>query len=204
MGESQINQVLCILGSPRREGNTDNLASEFLKGVESQGFHSKIIVPTELGVSWCDGGNQCFVDGKCIIRDGMNEIYDEVLQSSHLVVVTPVYFMGPPGSLKGFIDRFQAVWARSAVLKTFDPDDPQRRSQHKAFAIVAAASHEPKMIAPTLSILKAFFNVVGFSYSGELVATGLDRREDVIKHDELLARAYQAGITFVTASQPHT
>ena len=196
MEPNEINQVICILGSPRREGNTDRLAREFLRGVESQGLQTKTIIPTELGISWCDGGNQCFVDGQCIIRDGMNDIYDEILATTHLVVATPVYFMGPPGSLKAFIDRFQAVWARTAILKTFDPDDAERRTRHKAFAIIAASSDKPKMIQPTLSILKAFFNVIGFTYSGELIAQGIDRRDDIIKRTQLLAQAYQAGASW--------
>ncbi len=189
--------VICILGSPRREGNTDRLASEFLKGVESKGYHSRVIIPTELDISWCDGSNQCFRDGLCIIRDGMNEIYEEILEASHLVIATPVYFMGPPGSLKSFIDRFQAVWARTAILKTFDPDDELWRSKHKAFVIIAAASEKPNMIRPTRSILKAFLNIIGFTYAGELIATGLDRRGDVLIREDLLKKAYEAGSCFV-------
>ena len=69
MEPNEINQVICILGSPRREGNTDRLAREFLRGVESQGLQTKTIIPTELGISWCDGGNQCFVDGAFLLHD---------------------------------------------------------------------------------------------------------------------------------------
>jgi multimeric flavodoxin WrbA len=191
-------EVTCILGSPRRGGNTDRLAYEFLKGAASRGYGHDLVIPTDLGISPCDGGNQCFGDGRCIVRDGMNEIYDRILSSNHLLVATPVYFMGPPGSLKGFIDRFQAVWARSALLKTFDPDDPERRATHKAFALIVGASPEDTgMYRPTRSILKAFFNVAGFSYSGEFVAAGPDRLGDAEKRADLLEQAFEAGRNFV-------
>lgn len=194
--------ITAILGSPRRRGNGDILAREFLKGAASQGYQHDIIIPTDLAISPCDGGNQCLADGRCIIRDGMNEIYDRVLASTHLLIATPVYFMGPPGSLKCFIDRFQAVWARSAILKAFDPDTPERRSAHRAFAIyTCAAKKDPKMYRPAVSIIKAFLNVTGFAYAGELIATGLEKMDAARERPDLLKQAFRAGRSF-TQTQP--
>jgi multimeric flavodoxin WrbA len=193
--------VTAVLGSPRRHGNSDTLAMEFLRGASAEGHEHRLIVPSDLGISPCDGGNQCFQDGRCIIRDGMNEVYDEVLSSRYLLVATPIYFMGPPGTLKSFIDRFQAVWARSALLKTFDPDSDVRRRGHKAFAILTGATAgKPGMYRPTLSILKAFFNVAGFDHTGELVATGLDTLGDAVKRSDLMEQAFSAGRDFVRPS----
>jgi multimeric flavodoxin WrbA len=191
--------ITAILGSPRRNGNSDTLAMEFLRGASSIGYKHRLILPRELGVAPCDGGNQCFTDGRCIIRDGMNEIYDDVLASRYLLIATPVYFMGPPGALKSFIDRFQAVWARSALLKTFDPDSEERRRTHRGFAIIVGATQDnPGMYRPTRSIIKAFFNVTGFDYAGEVVATGLDRLGDAGNRQDLMKEAFEAGRTFVS------
>jgi multimeric flavodoxin WrbA len=190
--------ITAILGSPRRRGNGDILAHEFLKGAASRGYRHDVIVPTDLAISPCDGGNQCLADGNCIIRDGMNEIYDRVLASTRLLIATPVYFMGPPGSLKCFIDRFQAVWARSAILKTFDPDTPERRSSHRAFVIyTCAAKKDPKMYRPAVSIIKAFLNVTGFAYAGELIAAGLEKMDAASGRPDLLKQAFSAGRSFV-------
>jgi multimeric flavodoxin WrbA len=124
----------------------------------------------------------------------MNEIYDQVLAARFLLVATPVYFMGPPGSLKSFIDRFQAVWARTRILKTFDPDSLERRRAHKAFAIfVGAVRDKPNYYRPAVSIVRAFANVVGFDYAGEIVATGLESPDDAAKRSDLLAGAFAAG-----------
>jgi multimeric flavodoxin WrbA len=196
---TNARRVVAILGSPRRRGNSDTLAAEFLRGAESRGYGHTAIVPAEIGLSPCDGQNQCFKDGRCVILDGMNRLYEEVIRASHLLVATPVYFMGPPGSLKAFIDRFQAVWARSAVLGVFDPDDPERRLRHKAFAIIVGATeNKSSMYRPTLSILRAFFNVTGFQYAGELVATGLDRPGDAAGRDDLLKKSFEAGQSLVS------
>jgi multimeric flavodoxin WrbA len=187
--------VLALLGSPRRDGNTDILATEFLRGAAAAGFEPVFIIPTDLGMSPCDGMNQCFKTGRCVIQDGMNEAYEDVLSASHILVATPVYFMGPPGSLKSFIDRFQAVWARFEILKEPRPDAAPR----KGFAIIVGATpEEGKMYQPTLSIIKAFLNVTGFTYSGEIVAAGLDEKVEAGERKDLLARAFEAGKEFVS------
>jgi len=191
--------ITAILGSPRRRGNSDALAMEFLKGTAERGLAHNLIVPSDLGISPCDGAGHCVKDGSCIIRDGMNEIYGQVLESRYLLIASPVYFMGPPGSLKVFIDRFQAVWARGAVLKTFDPDSAERRAGHKAFAIITGATEDkPAMYRPTISIIKAFLNVTGFDYSGEIIATGLDGPGDAFKREDLLKQAREAGSHFTS------
>ena len=74
--------ITAILGSPRRRGNSDTLAMEFLRGAAAKGFGHKLIIPTDLAISPCDGSNRCFTDGRCTIADGMNAIYDEVLAAS--------------------------------------------------------------------------------------------------------------------------
>lgn len=195
--------MVAILGSPRRRGNSDTLAFEFLKGAEGRGWQHSLIVPTDRGLSPCDGHNRCFRDGRCAIHDGMNNIYDQVLRAPILLVATPVYFMGPPGSLKSFIDRFQAIWARSAILGEFDPDSPERRAHHKSYAIlVGATTDNVSMYKPTRSILKAFSNVIGFEYSGDLIAAGLDEPGDAEGKDDLLKKAYQAGAALAESYPP--
>jgi multimeric flavodoxin WrbA len=195
-GISRKGRVLAVLGSPRRDGNTDTIAAEFLRGAAAAGFEPGYIIPTDLGLSPCDGMNQCFKTGKCVILDGMNEIYEEVLAATHILIATPVYFMGPPGSLKSFMDRFQAVWARSEILNERGPDAAGR----KGFAIVVGATPDDgKMYRPTMSIIKAFLNVTGFTYAGELVATGLDEKAAAAGRKDLLASAFEAGRKFVSA-----
>lgn len=194
-GKSRKGRVLAVLGSPRRDGNTDTIAGEFLRGAAAAGFEPRYIIPTDIGMSPCDGMNQCLKTGKCVILDGMNETYDEVLGATHILIAAPVYFMGPPGSLKSFIDRFQAVWARFEVLKEPRPDPVGR----KGFAIVVGATpDEGKMYRPTISIIKAFLNVTGFTYAGEIIATGLDEKVEAAGRKDLLAKAFEAGREFVS------
>jgi multimeric flavodoxin WrbA len=198
-GNKNTFDILAILGSPRRSGNSDTLAFELLRGAATCGHGHTILIPSELGITPCDGQNRCFRDGRCVIRDGMNDIYERVLDTPYLLIATPVYFMGPPGSLKAFIDRFQAVWARSALLGHFDPDSPDRRSRHRVFAIIVGATEDkPTLYRPTRSILRAFSNVIGFEYAGDIIATGLDEPGDAAKRPDLMKKAFAAGRDLVS------
>ena len=53
--DAQTARVVAILGSPRRQGNSDTLAREFLRGAESRGVGHALIIPTDLALSPCDG-----------------------------------------------------------------------------------------------------------------------------------------------------
>ena len=73
------------------------------------------------------------------------------------------------------------------------------RAAHKAFALVVGATDDkPGMYRPTLSIIKAFLNVTGFAYAGELIARGLDRPEDAAARADLLKEVREAGRAFVS------
>jgi len=199
LSDQPDRSLVAILGSPRRGGNSDTLAKEFIRGAETSGARAHILIPTDLGISPCDGDNRCFADGKCVIKDGMNEVFEKVLGARYLLVASPVYFMGPPGSLKCFIDRFQAVWARANILKILDVESAERRRSHRAFAIfVGAVTDKPNYYRPAVSIVKAFVNVAGFEYSGEIIATGLEGPGDAAKRTDLLEQACSAGKAFVT------
>jgi multimeric flavodoxin WrbA len=202
-GMSPDRRLVAILGSPRRGGNSDALAAEFIRATQSKGAVPSTVIPTDLALSPCDGDNRCFANGVCAIKDGINEIYDQVLAAPFLLIATPVYFMGPPGSLKCFIDRFQAVWARANILKAFAPDSPERRQRHKAFAIfVGAVQDKPNYFRPAVSIVKAFVNVAGFDYTGEIIAMGLESAQDAGKRSDLLAEAFAAGQRLVSGASP--
>jgi tRNA U54 and U55 pseudouridine synthase Pus10 len=54
------------------------------------------------------------------------------------------------------------------------------------------------MYPPTISIIKAFLNVAGFTYAGEIIAAGLDEKIEAAGRKDLLARAFKAGREFVS------
>ena len=105
-------KVLGIAGSPRREGNTELLLREFLRGAGTSGLETELIILSEVDISPCTSCDLCQEDGKCVIADDMQLMYQKLLEARYIVFASPIYFSGVSAQLKSFIDRCQALWSR--------------------------------------------------------------------------------------------
>lgn len=91
--ERPMKKVLILSGSPRKDGNSDLLCSEFMRGAQESGnevqkifVRSKKIVPCNACYYCRDHG------GKCALNDDMSEILDAMQAADVIVMASPVYF----------------------------------------------------------------------------------------------------------------
>ena len=73
-------QVLGISGSPRRNGNSELLIREFMRGAEAGGHKTKLVILSELKISPCTSCGSCQKTGKCIIDDDMQLMHKKLLE----------------------------------------------------------------------------------------------------------------------------
>src|SRR5512139_1321406 len=109
-------RVLCIAGSPRRNGNNDRVLRAFEEGVAEAGGQVDHLIAAQSGVNPCRGCNACSKDGRCIQRDAMDDVYARIDAADAIAIATPVYFATVPAVLKVLYDRCQPYWARRYVL----------------------------------------------------------------------------------------
>ena len=102
-------QVLVLMSSPRKNGNTDRLADAFIKGVEENGYTTEKVYVNYQNIKPCLGCNVCQKTKECIQKDDMQEIYSKMLEAKIIVVASPVYFYTFNGSMKLLIDRTFAI-----------------------------------------------------------------------------------------------
>ena len=98
-------KVLIISASPRKDGNSDLLCNQFLKGALSAGHHAEKIALREHQINYCLGCGVCNTSHKCVQKDGMGELLNKMVEADVIVLATPVYFYSMDGQLKTFIDR---------------------------------------------------------------------------------------------------
>ena len=96
--------------SPRKNGNSDILCKQFIKGAKDAGNTCEPISLSEKKIGFCKACYACFKSGKCVLKDGMAETPDKMQSSDVLVIVTPTYFLTMNGMLKTTIDRFLPKW----------------------------------------------------------------------------------------------
>lgn len=183
-------KVLGIEGSPRKGGNSELLLDAFLEGARSKGARVEKLTISGLKIAPCDEGNICHKTGICRIKDDMQWIYDKLLNTDHLVIACPTFFMGPPAQLKCLIDRCQALWARRFVLKKVLRGDDK---EHKAFLLATAALDKKEAFQAAKNTMKALYYVLGFKYAGELFVGGVDKRGDVKSKKGALDKACRMG-----------
>lgn len=112
--------VLSVLGSPRRNGNTAVLVQEYLKGILSHNKDNKIkeIFLQEKNIQCCRACDAC-KDPKnniCVIDDEMKDMYLLIEEADIIIFSTPVYWWSMSAQLKIFIDRIYGMGNKKRLM----------------------------------------------------------------------------------------
>jgi multimeric flavodoxin WrbA len=98
--------ILGICGSGRKEGNTGALVEAVLKGA---GMKSEMVRLYDIGVGYCDGCMRCAMEGGCWQKDGMNALYQKMIDCEAMVIGSPCYYGDVSGLIKSMMDRSIAL-----------------------------------------------------------------------------------------------
>jgi len=107
--------VVGIVGSPRKDGNTEILMKETLKVAHEAGCQTNIFLMSEKQVAPCDACGTCFETGSCVVQDDMQELYTMVEQADAVIFGSPVYFGSVSAQTKAVMDRMFALLQQRAL-----------------------------------------------------------------------------------------
>jgi multimeric flavodoxin WrbA len=135
--KAKTKQVLVILGSPRRKGNSSTLAAQISRGAKSAGAEVETVFLHALKISPCRGCNTCQKENSkgCAVKDKMQEIYPKLIKADAWVIASPVYWFTMSAQTKIFMDRCYALIAyaenpfagkRIAIAMSYGDVDPVR------------------------------------------------------------------------------
>jgi len=97
-------RITGIVGSPRLKKNTDTLVQHALDGCRSTGALIETIYLNKLEIKPCQAHKVQDGNG-CIIRDGMDTVYEIFEAADGLVLGTPVFYNSVSSQMKLMIDR---------------------------------------------------------------------------------------------------
>jgi len=190
-------KVLGILGSPRREGNTEILLDEALRGASDHGGLCEKIILRDLKITPCLEIYKCAEDGVCAIQDEMQGLFPKIIQAERLILASPIFFYSVPALAKAMIDRCQSLWAKKYILKL--PVSPI--AERKGVFISVAATRGKKLFDGVRLTVKYFFDAIDVAYSDELFVRGADEKGEVRDQPEALKAAYDLGQRLVTGKE---
>jgi multimeric flavodoxin WrbA len=108
-------RVLGIVGSPRKNGNTEILMQEVLKVAREAGCETELFLMSQKQVAPCDACGTCFEVGSCVVQDDMQELYAMMERAQAIVFGSPVYFGSVSAQMKAAMDRMFALLQRRAL-----------------------------------------------------------------------------------------
>lgn len=172
-------KVLILSGSPRKNGNSDLLCDEFMKGALESGNEVQKIRVAEKNIGFCRGCYGCRGSGVCVIKDDMAKLLEDIIACDVLVLSSPVYFYSIDAQLKAVIDRTVARWTEV--------------KNKELYYIVTAADEETASAETTLGCFRGYADCIeGAKEMGIIYGLGAYEKGEVIGTDAM-KKAYETG-----------
>jgi len=126
-----MKNIVIVTSSPRKNGNSEILARKFAEGARAAGNEVNFVAVRDLDLKFCTGCLYCQTHDKCVLNDGMNDLYGQFQNADALVFATPVYYYAVSGQLKTLLDRLNPIYPRENKFKevyllTTAADDDER------------------------------------------------------------------------------
>lgn len=162
-------KVLIINGSPRAQGNSKRLIKEITGVFDSLSVEHETIDIGGKDIRGCIACGYCHEHGKCVVNDIVNEAAAKFETADGLIVVSPVYFASPNGTVVSFLDRL--FYSRG-----FDV----RMKVGAAFAIARRGG-----TTASFDVLNKYFTISGMPVaSGDYWNNGFGREPGQIEQDK--------------------
>lgn len=191
-------KALVLSSSPRRDGNSAQLAEAVAKGVAEAGHEAEVIFADDVLKAFLRDCRTCRkANGECTIDDGFRTaFFDKFLPAEGFVAATPVYWYGMSAQLKAFFDRMFCYVAASY------PDSADVVSGMKGKRIGLALSSEetfPTVAAGIVHQLQEYSRYTHSDFVGAVHGIG-NARSDIGKDPrDPLAAARRFGQNFFSA-----
>ena len=175
-------KIVIVSASPRKNGNSEVLANEFMRGAFENGNEIEMIKIREMNLQFCRGCFACLKTHKCVVKDDFTQrILKLLCEADVIVFATPVYYYAVSGQLKTFIDRMNPLY---------------EMEQHcnEIYIIATAAENDPRAFKGVKEDIKGYIDCYeNKKIKGTLFAGGVNDVGDVKKHKEYLDKAYEMG-----------
>ena len=144
-------KTLIFNGSPRKTGNTSKLVEALTRQLNGE---VKVIRAYDVAVRPCIDCRFCWKNTGCAIKDGMQEIYDDIQEADNIVIASPMYFSVLTGQLLAVLSRLQTYWC----AKFFRHEEPVPKKKTGGIIIVRGGDGELKRAEETAKTVLRHMN----------------------------------------------
>jgi len=97
--------IIGIIGSLRKNGNTELLTAHTLKAVAEEGLNTEIVRLADLDIRPCNACMVCKKERRCSIEDDLWPVYEKMKQADGIIVGSPVYFGSATAAVRALLER---------------------------------------------------------------------------------------------------
>lgn len=172
-------RVLVIVSSPRKGGNSEILAEQFIKGAEESGNAVEKICLRDCNINYCMACEYCMRHGGvCAQKDDMNWILEKMREADTIVLTTPVYKSCMCAQLKTLAER---IFAGNSILI------------NKEFYFIATAADSHEAIESTMQSMRGItYAFQGARIKEEIYGANALNKGDIL-NSPAMKQAYEAG-----------
>lgn len=160
-----MKNILVVVGSGNKRGNTNLLADSFIKGaIEAEHYVDKINLSQT--IQGCLGCGACQTNGHhCVIQDSMSEIYPLFMQADMVVLASPLYFWSISARLKCFIDRLYAI------------SENDQYPFKETVLLMSAGDNHFYTFQQAVSFYRFYTQALGWEDKGMILAGGCEKKD---------------------------
>jgi multimeric flavodoxin WrbA len=180
-----MKKILVLNGGPHKTGNTMTLVNEVLKTIKDTEIEVKTYNLNTMQIKGCQGCYACKKTGNCIIKDDMQQIYQDINDTDSIIFSTPVFMWQMSAQLKLTIDR---------LFPYLKDDYSSYLSPNKKVLFVATYG------GGILSQYQAYFDLtcrslvfLGFGEYKILITKSLSEPKELSESSEVLSEAKDLG-----------
>lgn len=187
-------KIVCLLGSPRANGNSAAIARRFLAKAEGLGAETRIFELNRLTYRGCQGCYGCkSAADHCVLADDLTQVLEGVKDADVIVYASPVYYGDITAQLKGFMDR-----TFSYLVPDYETNPQPTRLQpgKNLLFILTQGDPDPEHFADIFPRYEYFLKWGGFAQISLVRACGVGGEGAADVPEEVLLQAEEVASTF--------
>lgn len=176
-------KIVAFLGSPRKNGYTNQLINKIIDGAKSTGSEIVVYDLNAEGIRCCQGCFYCRDHEDCAIKDTLSPMYEDIKTADGIILGSPIYFGTVSSQVKIWLDRMYPMYAMD-----FSPRFPGK----KAVSVFAQANPDSSRFTNAIETTNNFLKAYGWDVIESLLVYG-DVADGYSIPAEVMDRAYEAG-----------
>ena len=178
-------KAIGIVGSPRKNGNTDILVSRVLEGAREAGLDTSKYLLNEMKYSGCQACDYCKSHEGCRLEDDLTSLLQDMAEADSVVFGSPIYFYQFTGQFRLMEDRMYSL-----IDAGFNS---RLRPGKKAVIVTSQGDPNPKSYEKAANEFADVLKLLGFEVKEIIRMENGSARDAVLGRKDLLDKARATG-----------